>query len=122
MPNEEEPPQVKKRAIDVTPCYHSIWCSVAGGAPFANPIVLRRWSDDGSKITFMLDSHNFLSAYPDEEIDVIECDKPLYSDPKFLAECMARDAEKMKDRPVPVESELDRLRKRVAELELGIEG
>ena len=117
----DEPKQVKKRAIDVTPYQHSIWCVVGSGEPFANPIVLRKWSDKGDKIVFMLDSHNFLFAYPDEEIDVIESVTPFYSDPKFLADCLARDAAQMKNRPTPVPalSEVERLRKRIAELELG---
>lgn len=95
----KEPVQVRKRAIDVTPYEHAIWCVVVDGEPFANTIVLRRWSDDGTKIWFMLDSHNFLSAAPDEEIDVIEIKEPFYN-AEFQRDELRRDAERMRVRPV----------------------
>lgn len=96
----DEPPQVRKRALDVTPLEHGIWCSIEGGAPFVNTIVLRRWSEDGARVVFMLDSHNFYFAAPDEEIEVVERVEPLYSG-ELLADCLRRDAEQMKVRPVP---------------------
>lgn len=89
-----EPSQVRKRAIDVTPLTHAVWCSIEDGEPFANPIVLRRWSDDGKRIVFMLDSHNFLFAAPDEEIDVIETE-PLYN-AELTRKELALDAERMR--------------------------
>jgi hypothetical protein len=94
----DEPAQVRKRAIDVTPYEHAIWCSIGDGEPFANTIVLRKWSDDGTQVVFMLDSHNFLRARPDEEIDVVEKNEPFYND-KFQAECLRRDAETMRRKP-----------------------
>jgi hypothetical protein len=90
-----EPTQVKKRALDVTPYEHSVWCTVAGGKPFANTIVHRRWAGDGIRVVFMLDSHNFMFADPDEEIDVIENEQPFYS-VEFQRECLRSDAERMK--------------------------
>lgn len=95
-----EPVIVKKRAIDVTPYEHGIWCSIMDGKPFVNEICIRRWSEDGSKITFMLESHNFLFADPGEEIDVVVIDKPAYS-AKFLEDRRRDDTERMKNRPVP---------------------
>lgn len=86
--------EVRKRAIDVTPLTHAIWCSIEDGEPFVNHITLRRWSEDGKRIVFMLDSHNFLFAAPDEEIDVIETD-PLYN-AELTREELRRDAERMK--------------------------
>jgi hypothetical protein len=95
-----EPAQVRKRAIDVTPYEHSIWCSVEGCEPFANAIVLRRWQEDGSQIVFMLDSHNFLFAAPDEEIDVVENGTPFYN-ADLQTKLLREDAEKMRARPLP---------------------
>lgn len=94
-----EPTIIKKRAIDVTPYEHGIWCSIMDSEPFVNTVVIRKWSEDGSQITFMLDSHNFLFANPDEEIDVVVREKPYY-DIKFQEDCLRRDAERMKTRPV----------------------
>ena len=67
-----EPVVVKKKARDVTPYHHSIWCTVMSGEPFANEICSRKWSENGKQIVFMLESFNFLFADPDEEIEVIE--------------------------------------------------
>lgn len=95
---ETEPVQVLKRALDVTPYVHGIWCSVQDGKPFVNTIVLRKWSEDGEKVVFMLDSHNFLTAGPDEEIEVVEKADPFYNH-DFQVECLRKDAERMKTRP-----------------------
>jgi hypothetical protein len=95
---EEKPTQVQKRAIDVTPYVHAIWCSIEGGEPFANVIEHRSWSEDGEQVIFMLGTHNFLFAKPDELIDVIE-KGPMYQSPEFHAECMAEDAARMAKRP-----------------------
>lgn len=70
--NSEEPTLVKKRAIDVLPYVNAIWCTLAGSKPFANTIENRSWSEDGSKIWFMLGSHNFYDADPEAEIEVVE--------------------------------------------------
>lgn len=94
----EEPVQVKKKAIDVTPLEHGIWCSIMDGKPFVNTIVLRKWTDDGKKIVFMLDSHNFISAEPDEEIEVVEKEEPFYNASTTL-EVLQKDAERMRKRP-----------------------
>lgn len=94
-----EPAIIQKRAIDVTPINHAIWCTVGGSDPFNNHIVNRRWSEDGSKIWFMLDSHNFISALPDELMEVVEC-RPLYHEALFN-DCLARDAQEMAVRPTP---------------------
>jgi hypothetical protein len=95
----DEPVQVRKRAIDVTPYEHAVWCVIANGEPFANDVVCRRWSEDGATISFMLESHNFMSAAPDEEIEVIE--RVPYMGPEHMADVLKRDAETMKARPVP---------------------
>lgn len=96
----EEPPVVQKRALDVTPLTHGIWCTVGEHpAPFVNAIVSRKWSDDGKFIWFMLDSHNFHRAEPDEMIHVVET-PPFYGE-KLMAECAVRDAEAMARRPAP---------------------
>lgn len=72
----QEPEQIEVRAIDIVPYEHAIWCSVGDSAPFANSIVSRRWSEDGKHIWFMLDSHNFHKAAPDELVRVVQTCAP----------------------------------------------
>ena len=69
MSEEQEAQKVK--AIEVVPYEWAIWCSVAGSQPFANEIVAQKWSDDGQHIWFMLESHNFLKAAPDDVLDLL---------------------------------------------------
>lgn len=95
----DEPIQIKKRAIDVVPYLYGIWCTVADSEPFINTVATRRWSEDGKKIWFMLDSHNFMSAEPEEEIDVVER-KPTCSN-DLLQDVLRRDREAMMKRPSP---------------------
>jgi hypothetical protein len=49
------PTTVKKRALDVTPYHHGIWCTCDDfeGA-FVNEIVLRNWSEDGKQVVWKL--------------------------------------------------------------------
>ena len=69
---DEAPLIVQKLGINVTPWDHGIWCSIAGGPPFVNEIVVRRWSEDGRRISIMLDSLNFDEFAPDEMVSVVE--------------------------------------------------
>lgn len=78
-PEPIEPPQVKKRAIDCTPYFHGLWCSIMNGKPFVNPITSRRWSEDETHIVWMLDSFNFKFCLPDELIEVVELSPHLES-------------------------------------------
>lgn len=94
-----EPKEVMKRAMEVTPYQHGLYCTIGGGDPFVNIFVIRRWSEDGKKIIFMMDSHNFLFAEPDEEIQVVEV-KPTCSD-DLLNDILKRDIEAMMKRPSP---------------------
>lgn len=89
---------VLKRAIDVIPYYHAVWTSYPGVAPFLNEVSVRRWSEDGTGIWFMLDSHNTLFALPDEEIEVVEI-TPYGEGTDWLREGLKRDAERMSVRP-----------------------
>jgi hypothetical protein len=73
----DEPILVKARAIDVRPYAFALWCTVGGSAPFANPIESRRWSEDGQTIWFLLGTHNFHTAQPDEILDLVECTDPI---------------------------------------------
>lgn len=87
---QSEPVIVKKRAVDVTPHLHGIYCTVGDSKPFVNEIVLRRWSEDGKKIWFMLNTHNFDCARPEEEMDVVE----IVPDPdlaRLLPEFLEKD-------------------------------
>ena len=96
MNKPDEPKQVKVRAIDVLPYHWGQWCSIDGGPPFVNDIVSRRWSDDGEHIYFMLDSHNFLKAVPDEELELV----PLEPKPaEWLTRALERDKAMMAKRP-----------------------
>lgn len=61
------------KAIDVKDYHWALWCTVGGGPPHENPIVAARWTDDG-RLSFMLDSHNFFSADPDEELELVRQD------------------------------------------------
>lgn len=72
MKAETEKPETQRvKAIDVKPGYWALWCSIEDGKPFANTITNRRWSEDGTKIWFMLDSHNFISAKAEEELELV---------------------------------------------------
>ena len=107
----DEPDLVLKRAIDVTPHYHGIWCTVGGGEPFVNEIVSRKWSEDGNDIWFMLDTHNFARHQPHEQIRVVELDR---SDRAESTRTMwaEGDAKAMANRPSPPpEKELSFLEK-----------
>lgn len=99
MADDPEPIIVQKRGIDVTPYLHGIYCTIAGGRPFVNEIVHRKWSEDGSRIWMMLESHNFYDCGPEDIIDVVEL-KPGYG-AAFLEKSLAKDAEWMAKRPSP---------------------
>jgi phosphopantothenate-cysteine ligase/phosphopantothenoylcysteine decarboxylase/phosphopantothenate--cysteine ligase len=73
---ENQPKIVSKKAIDINPYFHSVYCTLDGvEKPFCNDIVARRWNDNG-KITFMLETHNFLTDIdPEDEIRIVE-EKP----------------------------------------------
>ena len=93
---------IQKRAIDVTPHTHALWCSVKGlnkDKPFANTIEYRDWGEDGSYISFWLDTHNGFSADPNEFMSVIEVDPGVSA--VLLAEWLKTDADRMAKRPVP---------------------
>ena len=72
MKETESPPTVQVRARDVKPYHYGIWCSIGDGKPFVNTICGVRWSEDGNSIWFMLESHNFDRADPDEVLDLVE--------------------------------------------------
>ena len=66
-----DPIFVTVRARDVKPYHYGIWSST-GGEPFANCICIVKWSEDGKHLRFMLESHNFFEAAPDEEVEVVD--------------------------------------------------
>jgi len=72
------PLTIEVKATDLKPYHHGIWCSVAGGKPFVNPIVLLKWAKDG-RISAMLDSHNFASWAPDEMVIVVSMEPSEYA-------------------------------------------
>ncbi len=67
----EKPRTEMVRAIDIVPYQYAIWCTVAGSQPFENEIVSRKWSEDGKRIWFMLESFNFYDADPTECVEVV---------------------------------------------------
>ncbi len=87
-----KPTIVQKRALDVTPINHGIWCRIQKGEPFVNAIVNRRWSDDGL-ISIMLDTCNFDKWHPEEMVDVVEIE-PLYRG-EHLRKFLEEDAKRM---------------------------
>lgn len=103
--NELIPPeQVQIRARDVKPYHWAVWCTVGDSTrPFANTIVSRKWSEDGEKIWFMLDTHNFDSAGPDEMLWLVREDPTGWGGPDLQAKWEREAAEFEGKRPVKVE-------------------
>ena len=98
------PKKIRVKAIDVIPYRWSLWCTVGDCPdPFANEIVRRRWSEDGQHIWFMLESHNFLKAAPDDELELVPIRKGAYSE-DFLARTAAEDAARIANRPTVVDN------------------
>lgn len=97
-----KPTIVRKKVIDVVPYFNGIYCTIQDSKPFVNQIVTRAWSENGDKIQFMLESHNFDSHPPDEEIDVVEIDPTQLGTPDdLLVDILKRDSDKMAKRPIP---------------------
>ena len=90
----DTPEMVKIRAIDVKPYHYFLWCRIGNGEPFANEIVYRKWSDDGKRIVFGLETHNYYFAEPDEMMELIPVKLGTRS-AETMAERDARDAERM---------------------------
>jgi hypothetical protein len=72
MTHDSDPQQIEIRAIDIVPYEHALWCSIGDSKPFANTIEHRGWDDDGEHIWFMLGTHNFYKAAPDELVRVVD--------------------------------------------------
>ena len=65
----------KLKVLDVIPYKHGVYCTTEDESkPFVNEIVGRNWSEDGEKVIFMLETHNFIFMSPIEEMDVVELD------------------------------------------------
>lgn len=65
-------PEQQVRARDVKPFHWAQWCTVGGRSePFANPICGVKWSEDGQRLWFLLETHNAFSADPDEMLDLM---------------------------------------------------
>jgi hypothetical protein len=72
MNEQDGPSTVMVRARDIKPYHYAVWCRFENGKPFCNAICSARWSEDGKKLWFMLESHNFFDAEPDEMVEVVE--------------------------------------------------
>lgn len=76
MEHEEtnEPVLQRVKARDVVPYEWAVWCTVEGRPrPFANTIEHVKWTEDGQRLSFMLGTHNFYSAAPDDELELVPC-------------------------------------------------
>lgn len=86
------------RARDVVPHCWGLWSSVMDDKPFVNPICHVKWSEDGSRLWFMLESFNFYSATPDQMLDLVPIQPGKYID---MAAVRAEHADVIKARPQP---------------------
>lgn len=75
--NDESPATEKVMARDVRAGAWAVWCTAEGyPGPFANEIVHVSWMDDG-RVSFMLGTHNFLTAAPDELVELVPIRPPI---------------------------------------------
>lgn len=79
----EKPETVMVKAPEVKPYHYGLWCSIEDGKPFVNTFVGAKWSDDGSKVLYMLDTHNFLSVAHDEMVEVVPLNPSKYCAEKY---------------------------------------
>lgn len=108
---------IEVRGIDVVPHEYGIWCSIENwDGPFVNPIVSRKWSDDGSEIWIMLDTHNFDRFHPDDLVRVVRLPESRWR-PKLThgagcvcGKCFARA------RPRPLSKRAQKVIKQLASL------
>lgn len=90
----DKPKIIKKKAIDITPYNHGLYCTVGDNPePFVNQIVLRKWSDKHGKIVFMLDTHNFISYDAYEDVNIVEIEPGC--SPEFFKHILEKDSEDM---------------------------
>ncbi len=87
---------VKIKAIDITPYFYSMPCELPGDQFILNEMCCRRWSDNGDKIWWLLDTHNTFSAKPNDLVEVVPTD---YHSAGNLERWEAEDAERMAKRP-----------------------
>lgn len=111
---------IKKKAIDITP-YEYLYPCILVDKYAEIEIVNRKWSDDGVKICFMLGTHNFVSAEPDEELEVIPF-RPKYCSDEFLEDARKKDRERMANRPASYQKEIDELQACIDKLEKKLKG
>lgn len=81
------------RGIEVRPYEHAIPCQFPKKRFILNPVSIRQWSEDGTKITLMLDSHNFLFVKPDEMVEVVLYDS--YPSHDLKSKFKAQDIDRM---------------------------
>lgn len=65
------------KARDLKPYHYGIWCTIEGGQPFVNEIVDIRWSEGGTSLWLMLDTHNFIRVAPKQDIEVVPSKRPM---------------------------------------------
>ncbi len=99
MTEEELDAIVKERgvmvkAINIRPYMYSLPCQMPGKHFILNEICWRKWSDDGNRITFGLDTHNYLFAKAGEMVEVVPVLKDRYN-AEYYQRVFARDAETM---------------------------
>jgi hypothetical protein len=88
-----------KKAIDVQPYLYAMVHTFPNSADLiASEIVFRRWTEDGSRILFGLDSHNGLLFEPDAEVAVVMVEGVNFEN-ETLDRRLAEDARQMAKRP-----------------------
>jgi hypothetical protein len=97
--NDQEPELQRVLARDVVPYEWALWSSVDNGKPFANTIVHVAWSEDGTRLNFGLDTHNYYSVKPDEWLELVPAKCNLPAD--VMARKRAEHASLMAKHPHP---------------------
>lgn len=85
---------VHVQARDIRPYLWAYPCFVPTGNGsklklILNPIVARRWTEDGLKIQFMLESHNFITHEPEMLIRVVAATTMASSTSRSFEEMLA---------------------------------
>lgn len=85
---------ITMKAKDIVPGLYLLPCQFENGQCLLNLISLSRWSEDGNKIVWMLDSHNFHFIGPEDERIVVK-HRPGYITNTRVQEYIKRHTELM---------------------------
>lgn len=99
MSDDQKPDTLPVLARDVVPYEWGLWCSVVTSKPFTNEIEAVRWSEDGTKLWFLLSSFNFYDAAPDDVLHLVPI-KSAWRTPAAQAKTRMDHAQMIQDRPI----------------------